>query len=347
MHISSCSLCAPILAKARLEVKRPDKFTVLKAVLAVGAIGYLVYVIDLQSLIATARSADGRWIVAGVALLPASLALEGVVWFFFARQEVPHLRLRTAYGALFTGYTLGLVTPARLGELAGRAFYLRHPDKWMISAIVFVERLLAMVVGVGIGLAALFYFMTAVGPTPERLWWGVAAYGSGATLVLLVLFLFPRRAFRILERVVPSKAVVDKLRFLQRLTQRRVLFYGALALLRYVVYASQFVLLLHAFTPQLDLTAAYLGVALTFYAKFLIPSITLMDLGVREGAAVFFLGALGFSQAAAFNASLLIFGSNIVLPALVGLPLLLRLRLRTGRSAGDVRTLTEQPVESN
>lgn len=327
-------------------MKRPDKFTVLKAVLAVGAIGYLVYVIDLQSLIATARSADVRWIVAAVALLPASLALEGLVWFFFARQEVPHLRLRTAYGALFTGYTLGLITPARLGELAGRAFYLRHPDKWMISAIVFVERLLAMVIGVGLGLAALFYFIASVNPTPEHLWWGVAAYGSGATLLLMTLFVFPQYSFRVLDRLVPSEAVVGKLRFLQRLTRRRVSFYGVFALLRYGVYASQFVLLLRAFAPELDVTAAYLGVALTFYAKFLIPSITMMDLGVREGAAVYFLGALGFSQAAAFNASLLIFGSNILLPALVGLPLLFRLRFRTGRSVDDLSTMPEQPVES-
>jgi uncharacterized membrane protein YbhN (UPF0104 family) len=334
------------LANACLEVKRPDKVTVLKTALAVAAIGYLIYFIDLDQLLATARAADVRWIVGAVALLPASLALEGLVWFFFARQEVPDLRLRAAYGSLFTGYTLGLMTPARLGELAGRAFYLQHPDKWMISAIVFIERLLAMVIGVGVGLAALVYFITTMEPTPETLWWSVAAYGGGAFCLFLGLFTFPRQAFRVVKRLVPSERVVEKLRFVQRLTRRRVGFYGLLASLRYGVYASQFVLLLHAFAPEVDVFAAYLGVALTFYAKFLIPSITLMDLGVREGAAVYFLGTLGFTQAAAFNASLLIFGTNLLLPALVGLPLLFRLRFRTGRSLDSLSTPPEPSAES-
>lgn len=318
----------------------------LKTALAVAAIGYLVYFIDLERLLATARDADVRWIAGALALLPASLTLEGLVWFFFARQEVPDLRLRTAYASLFTGYTLGLMTPARLGELAGRAFYLRHPDKWMISAIVFIERLLAMVVGVGVGLAALVYFITTVAPTPEMLWWSVAAYGGGAFLLFLGLFAFPQQAYRVVERLVPSERVVEKLQFVRRLSRRRVLFYGVLATLRYGVYASQFVLLLHAFAPEVDLFAAYLGVALTFYAKFLIPSITLMDLGVREGAAVYFLGTLGFAQAAAFNASLLIFGTNLLLPALLGLPLLFRLRFRTDRPPEALRPPPDPSTET-
>jgi uncharacterized membrane protein YbhN (UPF0104 family) len=327
-------------------VKRSDRLLLLKTALAVAALGYLVYVIDVDRLWATARAADGRWILGAAALLPLSLGLEGLVWYFFAQREVPSLRLRTAYGALFAGYTLGLITPARLGELAGRAFYLRHPDKWMISAIVFVERLLAMVVGVGVGLAALVYFIPAFGPSPRGLWWGVAAYGGGAFVVLFALFAVPQRAFRLVERLVPSERVVDKLRFLQRLSRRRVLFYGVLATLRYGVYATQFVLLLWAFAPDVHLVAAYLGVALTFFVKFLVPSITLMDLGVREGAAVFFFGALGVAQAAAFNASLLIFGVNLLLPALLGLPLLFRLRFRTDRSPETLQPLPDPSPES-
>jgi uncharacterized membrane protein YbhN (UPF0104 family) len=71
-----------------------------------------------------------------------------------------------------------------------------------------------------------------------------------------------------------------------------------------------------------------MGVALVFFAKSAIPQVTLGDLGVREGAAVFFLAAYGVGPAAALDASLALFGLNLLLPALVGAPFLLQLQLR-------------------
>ncbi|MEX1054624.1 MAG: hypothetical protein WED81_01245, partial [Rhodothermales bacterium] len=72
---------------------------------------------------------------------------------------------------------------------------------------------------------------------------------------------------------------------------------------------------------------ALLGIALVFFVKLLLPPVTLMDVGIREGAAVFFLGSLGFPEAAALNASLLLFTINLLIPAAAGLPLVMRLRL--------------------
>ena len=42
---------------------------------------------------------------------------------------------------------------------------------------------------------------------------------------------------------------------------------------------------------------------LTFYAKFLIPPVTFLDIGIREGASVFFAELLGVPDAAALSAS--------------------------------------------
>jgi uncharacterized membrane protein YbhN (UPF0104 family) len=64
-----------------------------------------------------------------------------------------------------------------------------------------------------------------------------------------------------------------------------------------------------------------------FFAKSAIPSFTLADLGIREGAAVYFMGALGIAAAAAFNAAFLLFCVNLVLPSLVCLPFVLKLRI--------------------
>jgi hypothetical protein len=99
------------------------------------------------------------------------------------------------------------------------------------------------------------------------------------------------------------------------------------------VFSLQFVLLVFAFEPGAAWLPVMMGVALVFFAKSAIPSFTLGDLGIREGAAVFFLGALGVAAAAALEASLVLFGINLLIPALVGLPLVLRLRLAADAEA--------------
>ena len=76
----------------------------------------------------------------------------------------------------------------------------------------------------------------------------------------------------------------------------------------------------------------WVGVALVFFAKSAIPQVTLGDLGVREGAAVFFLGAYGVEAGAAFDAALALFAMNLLLPAVVGAPLLVRLQVLRRRA---------------
>ncbi|PSQ80600.1 MAG: hypothetical protein BRD40_04260, partial [Bacteroidetes bacterium QS_1_65_9] len=101
-------------------------------------------------------------------------------------------------------------------------------------------------------------------------------------------------------------------------------------------YATQFVLLARAFSPDAPVGLLYGGVGLIFFAKHLIPSLTLMDVGIREGAAVFFLSTqLGLPQATAFNAAFFLFLLNLVAPAALGAPLLLRLRFEQSGDGDD------------
>ena len=314
-------------------MKRSVAITALKAVLAVAVLGALILVIDVDALLASARAAEVWWMVLALALLPINLMLEAWLWHRLILLEAPSTRFSTAAGALLAGYALGTFTPGRVGDFAGRAFYLSHSDKWAVSAVVFVERLFSMWVAVGVGIVVLLGWLLAGHLEPATAWWSVFVFGCGPALLLTLLFLFPRHSYALLRRRAPAK-VHSKLRFLMRLRRPLALRCAGLAGLRYLVYTGQFVMLIRAFTPLGDALAVYGGVALVFFAKFLIPPFTFLDLGIREGAAVFFLGLLGLPQAAAFNASLLLFGTNLVLPALVGVPFVLRLGgLRAARHA--------------
>ena len=267
------------------------------------------------------------WIVAALALLPLNLLLEGASWHLLVQHEVPGVRWRSSYASLLAGHALGFPTPARLGVYAGRAFALDHRKRGTLMALVFTDHLVAKTIGVSIGLAALAYYLHAYAPTPALLWKAVAVYGVCTTLALTFLLLFPHRAYHLLCKLLPFARLQQGLRFLQALRTRRMLLLLLLALLRYGVFTLQFVLLLRAFAPVASLLATYAGITLVFFAKFLLPTVTLLDLGIREGAAVYFLGQLGYAEASAFNAAFLLFCINLLAPAIVGIPFVFRLKL--------------------
>lgn len=308
-------------------MNRQHLFFLLKTALAVAAIGYLIHLIEVDRIVATAEAAEAAWIVGALMLLPLNLLLEGASWHLLVQHEVPDVRWRSSYASLLAGHALGLPTPARLGVYAGRAFALDHCRRGTLMALVFTDHLVAKTIGVSIGLMALAYYLTTFAPTPALLWQAVAVYGLCALSILLLIVLFPRRLYHILRKLLPFERLEQGLRFLQALRTRRMMVLLALALLRYGVFSLQFVLLLRAFTPLASLFTAYAGIALVFFTKFLLPTVTLLDLGIREGAAVYFLGQLSYPEAAAFNAAFLLFCINLLVPAAIGLPFVFRLKL--------------------
>jgi hypothetical protein len=54
------------------------------------------------------------------------------------------------------------------------------------------------------------------------------------------------------------------------------------------------------------------------FVKSLLP-ISIGDLGIREAGSIYFFSIYGISQAAALNASLLLFSINIFIPSILGI----------------------------
>lgn len=305
----------------------PRRLYILKLILTAGALTALVIVVDWRALLDAAADARPGWALAALALLPANVGLEAYRWHRLVRRLAPHLRFRQSLAAVLSGYPLGLLTPGRVGDYVGRALYLRDVPRGPSAALTFAERMATLACCLVFGLAVLPSFLTMYAPAATLAWiavLGVALIGAAALLVLLI---HPRLARTVLNTVLPFQRLKASIDTLDHFDGRDAASLLALSAVRYGIFSTQFVLLVQAFAPSTPWASAYVGVLLIFFAKSAIPSITLGDLGIRESAAVFFLGAYGVVEAAAFNASLAVFGINILLPALAGLLLLPRLRL--------------------
>ena len=303
----------------------------LKALLAVVTLALLVGVADPAAVWTTLARAHLGWIAVAVLLAPVNIGLEAYRWGRLVRHVVPSVRFRDALRAVVGGYPLGLLTPGRVGDYVGRAVYLRDVSPGVSAALTFAERMATLAACLVFGLVALIPYLTLHAP-PSPLWPAVVSVGVLGTAALLLALLFPSGARVALSALLPWPRAHRALAAFDRIPSTEAQTLLLLSVLRYGVFTTQFVVLVHAFDPGAAWAGTFTAVALVFFAKSAVPQVTLGDLGVRESAAVFFLGAYGVSAAAALDASLSIFAVNLLLPALAGVPLVLRLRLTAARA---------------
>lgn len=300
----------------------------IKVALALALVGYLFYFLEPSAIIDAARDIKPVYVLLAVLLLPVNMVLEYFVWRPFAAQKIPDLEIRKGMGSILAGYSLGLFTPGRLGEFAGRAMFFKS-RKVEIGASLAAVRLveLFMICLIGIPVFVWFSsspFATGLSTTVAN---AVIAYGAFLLTLVTVTIMAPKRAMAIWGRWF-FKGWREKLNVLDFYHRKSALLsVMVLASIRFLVFASQLVLCMYALIPDLTITRAYAGAVLLYFAKIIIPPVTFMDLGIREGAAAFFFGQFGYNPAAAFDAALLLFAINILLPAIIGLPLVSKLNI--------------------
>ena len=299
----------------------------LKGVLAVVAVVALVHVVEPSEVMRAVSHADPRWALLALALVPVNIGLEAYRWGRLVRRLAPEVRHRDILRAVVGSYPLGLLTPGRLGDYVGRAVYLRAIPAGASAALTFGERMATLAACLVGGLVALVPYLHGQ-EAASPLWTAVMGIGWVATLALVGMILFPGLARTTIGTLLPFAPIRRAVGAFAQIPQEESVTLLLLSGVRYVVFSAQFVLLARAVAPMAPWLELCIGVALIFFAKSAIPQVTLGDLGVREGAAVYFLGNVGMGQAAALDASLALFGLNLLLPALVGVPLLLQLRLQ-------------------
>jgi hypothetical protein len=100
---------------------------------------------------------------------------------------------------------------------------------------------------------------------------------------------------------------------------------ASISVLRYLVFSTQFFLLLYAFGIRAEIPEVFSAIALTFFATTVIPTFALSEIGIRGSVSVIFLGMYSTDTAAILASSFLLWIINIALPALTGIVFVLQL----------------------
>ncbi len=311
----------------------------LKAILTVSVLVAVAMAVDPSALLRSLWQAQWPWIAVALLLLPINLALDGWVWKRLLTPVLDRVSHWDLAGAVLSGIALGFWTPARAGEYAGRALSLTDGDRWSISLTVFAQRMVDMAVGVNVGLVALAWALWHGGLPRSAPWLATAGIGVATGVGFAAVVTAPVQVHRFLQWLIPNRpSITDRTALFERLSPDQGWAVVGGSLTRYLVFTGQFVCLGKAFAPSAPWSLLAAAAGLTFFAKYLIPSVTLLDLGIREGGAAFFFQQLGLGAAAGLNAALVLFAVNILVPALLGLPFVTRLSLPDRLEQADPRS---------
>ncbi|MCH9008566.1 flippase-like domain-containing protein [candidate division KSB1 bacterium] len=270
----------------------------------------LVHTIRPSTLVAAFDSANLAYLLMAATLLAPNLLVQLAKWRFLLKLANRSVSLGTAYRSLMVGFALGFVTPGRLGEV-GRALYVKEISQTKTFALAVMDKLTNLIITLVVGLTGLLAFEALnLNPTLRA--------SLIVTLTLLAGFIL----WSLLGRNVARAS--GRFTRIYDFSRKHLSILWGFSILFYTVYLTQFTLLLLNFQTAsfADLPVAASSV---FLVKTVLP-ISFGDLGIREGASVFFMQKVGVAPAAAFNAALLLYLLNVAFPSLVGLPILLRTR---------------------
>ena len=204
----------------------------------------------------------------------------------------------------------------------------------LVTGLNILDKMYGMVIFITLGFISLFIIIVTQFQWSPYIVFPITIIGLVFLLVIWILLLNPHfaRSFSdFLKRrfTVPVK-IIDVFSCLNGLERKHSLVMSLLGFIWFLVIFSQYHIVILAF-ENVSLFSSYLAVSAILFTKIILP-VSFADLGIREGASVFYYTLYNVSNAAAFNSALLIFVINFLIPAFVGSIAVFRLRANQNRS---------------
>lgn len=308
----------------------------LKICLAVAALGYMVirlWHFDQWNQVLPRLQASWSgplilFLMASLMLAPVNLSIETIKW----RMVIQHLEplgFFRALHAILSGLSLSIMTPNRVGDIVTRSLVLNPKNRVASTGLTSVNSLAQTLVTLlfGIPAALLYAFVNTQAPQEDRqtvlllliisLITGSVAIWLFVRLPRLVNWLCRFRWLKRLEELVPA---------LNGLPTQRILRVLILSGLKYLIYLTQFYLLIRFFGIEIGWLSGFAAIGTIYLFLSFVPVPSLGDVGIRGSITLFILTPFSADTPGILMASMGIWIINIVLPALIGLFLLSKIK---------------------
>ena len=250
--------------------------------------------------------------------------LEALKWRYLV-QRIEKISIWKAVESVFCGLTWAVFTPNRIGEYGGRVFFL-SPRKRIIGAIAMgVGAIGQMVVTNILGSLALLWF-TGRFLHPNILVYYALIFLVAVFCGFFLLFYFNIRwLYGLLSRIRFLKPFQKFFSILGRYKKKELWQVFLYCVSRFVVFTTQYCLIIHLLVPEIALFDMVMMIFILFFIQSALPSLDLLDIGVRSMTATYFFGFITDQDIAIMAATACIWLVNLIIPAILGSVFVLKL----------------------
>jgi len=299
-----------------------------KVIIALGLLIYLIYAVNFQEILTAIKQSNVYLITTAFLLSFVNIYLQFYKWKITTNVVLQENHNSKIWLSLFYGFSAGAFTPARIGEYFGRALVFKNHSVMQVTLATLLDKIFLLLIVAFFGSISSILFI--------HYYYHVAFYlKAGLFILVFALFYFffwlifnnrfwENVFFTKIKDSIKLNWLFEKVKILRKLDKKYATKMFLVSFLFYLCFLVQYSLLVAAFSNHNQFWNYLWAGNLMMFAKTIIPPVSLGELGIREGASVFFITQLGESASTGFNASIFLFFINVLIPSLIGLTLLLK-----------------------
>ncbi len=259
------------------------------------------------------------WLVIGSIFLMMLLNwfLESLKWRFLI-SKVENISLYKAVESVFCGLTWAVFTPNRIGEYGGRIFFLSPRKRIQGMVAMSVGHIAQMVVTNVLGSLAMLWFIHEFLNLERWVFVGI----SFLVLVFCTFFVLFFFNIKWLDGLLNSIKILKKYRrffhVLTRYNKNELSKVMLISISRFAVFTTQYLIIIHLLIPKIHFYNSALLIFILFFIQSALPSLDLLDIGVRSVTATYFFAFITDQEIAVMAATALIWLVNLIIPAILG-----------------------------
>ncbi len=256
---------------------------------------------------------------------------EALKWkLMIARIE--KISLFRSLEAVCSGLTISIFTPNRIGEYAGRVFHLEKANKIQATLITVVENVSQLIATLLIGSIASIYYFSVFSELSFSLSFLFITILLTVSFISLLGFFNIRFLENVLLRFRFLKKWQSVFHVLSEYSMSELLKVFSLAVLRYFIFVLQFYILIRIYGGDTAFIPSVIMIAMTYLVITIVPSIALVEFGIRGAAASYFFSTITLDILPVLNAVFSLWLINLAIPALAGAIFMLNFRIGKTRS---------------
>lgn len=260
-----------------------------------------------------------------ILLMPLNWILESLKWKVIVAQFVK-LSITDALRIVVVGLSFGILTPSRLGEYAGRFYMMEKGCKWNTISATFVGSLAQNIVTGTIGILSAVYLISSNSVLDKYIFSSLVYLVVSMVIIGLLIFYnvgFFHSLLNKYSSVQWVRKLIEKGTFLEGLTSEdlhKVLLCSAG---RYVIYTSQYLILLKFFGINFSIVEASSVVGLLFLIQSGLPLPPIMGVMARGELAITIWSLYTYNTLGIIATTFSLWFINLIVPVLAGLFLIL------------------------